>query len=84
MVSRTTRITPSRNASVTFGLLIGDANGDRVVDRHDRHLVKSHLGERVDQTNFREDVATAGHDSTGFINNAELKLVERQQSTSVP
>ena len=69
------------SASVTFGLLIGDVNGDGVVDNNDRHIVKGDLGQEADQTNFRSDVATQGHNSTGFINNADVKLVERQNGT---
>ena len=59
-------------------------NGDRVVDMRDRKEVKSHLHQNVDQTNFRDDVATSAHSSRGFINNADVKLVEREQGTSLP
>ena len=72
------------SASVTFGLLIGDVNGDGVVDHADYRAVKDDLGQAADGSNFREDVATVGHNSSGFINAADLNLVKRQQGTSLP
>jgi hypothetical protein len=71
------------SASITFGLLIGDVNGDRVVDHADYHIVKGDLGQSDDSTNFRADVATAGS-GRGIINAADANLVKRQQGTSLP
>jgi WD40 repeat protein len=67
------------SASATVGLLLGDANGDRVVDPADRHLVKSLKGQLIDSTNFRADVS-----SDGYIGSADVRLVEQQQGTSLP
>jgi hypothetical protein len=61
------------------GLLLGDANGDRVVNPADRHLVKSLKGQHIDSTNFRSDVS-----SDGYIGSADVRLVEQQQGTSLP
>jgi WD40 repeat protein len=66
-------------ATATVGLLLGDANGDRVVNPADRHLVKSLKGQRIDSTNFRADVS-----SDGYIGSADVGLVEQQQGTSLP
>jgi hypothetical protein len=67
------------SATATVGLLLGDANGDRVVSPADRHLVKSLKGQHIDSTNFRADVS-----SDGFIGSADVRLVEQQQGTSLP
>jgi hypothetical protein len=67
------------SASVPMGLLLGDANGDRVVDGTDLSIVRSHRGEHTDGTNFRSDVS-----NDGFINHSDKQLVEQQQGTSLP
>jgi galactose oxidase-like protein/dockerin type I repeat protein len=67
------------SASVTMGLLLGDVNGDRVVDGTDRMIVRSHLGQHTDGTNYRSDVS-----NDGFINYSDKQLVEQQQGTSLP
>jgi hypothetical protein len=66
-------------ATATVGLLLGDANGDRVVNPADRHLVKSLKGQKIDSTNFRSDV-----NSDGYIGSADVRLVEQQQGISLP
>jgi hypothetical protein len=71
------------SASITFGLLIGDINGDGVVDHTDYHIVRSHRGELDDSSNFRSDVAIAGS-GRGVINASDVQLVQRQQGTSLP
>ena len=67
------------SASVTMGLLLGDVNGDRVVDGTDRMIVRSYLGQHTDGTNYRSDVS-----NDGFINHSDKQLVEQQQGTSLP
>lgn len=44
------------SAAVTFGLLIGDVNGDGRVSRIDRQLTGSQVGNKVTESNFRADV----------------------------
>ena len=56
------------SATATVGLLFGDANGDRVVNPADRHLVKSLKGQKIDSTNFRADVS-----SDGYIGSADVQ-----------
>jgi hypothetical protein len=67
------------SATATVGLLLGDANGDRVVDGADRNLVRTLKGQPIDSTNFRSDV-----NSDGFIGRADVRVVVRQQGTSLP
>jgi hypothetical protein len=67
------------SATATVGLLLGDANGDRVVDGADRNLVRTLKGQQIDSTNFRSDV-----NSDGFIGRADVRVVVRQQGTSLP
>ena len=66
-------------AAVTVGLLLGDANGDRVVDQADHQLVRSFRGQNIDSTNFRADV-----NSDGVIGSTDVRLVDQQQGTSLP
>lgn len=72
------------SVSISFGLLVGDVTGDGMVDRADYRAVKNDLGQPADAGNFREDVATIGHNSTGYINASDLNLVKRQQGTRLP
>ena len=67
------------SASVDMGLLLGDVNGDRVVDQADIQAVKADKGQHTDSTNFRSDVS-----NDGFIGAADVQLVRQQQGTSLP
>ena len=67
------------SASVLMGLLLGDVNGDRVVDGTDLIIVRSNRGQHTDGTNYRSDVS-----NDGFINHSDVHLVEQQQGTSLP
>jgi Dockerin type I domain/Galactose oxidase, central domain/Kelch motif len=67
------------SASVPMGLLLGDVNGDRVVDGTDLSIVRSHRGQHTDGTNYRSDVS-----NDGFINASDVQLVQQQQGTSLP
>jgi hypothetical protein len=67
------------SATATVGLLLGDANGDRVVDHADRAYVKTYKGQNIDSTNFRADV-----NNDGFVGSADVRLVTQQQGTSLP
>ena len=66
-------------ATVPVGLLLGDANGDRVVDPADRQYVQRLQGPENRQQNFRADV-----NSDGYIGVSDVRLVEKQQGTSLP
>ena len=67
------------SSSVAMGLLLGDVNGDRVVDGLDRKIVRSDRGERIDITNYRSDV-----NNDGFISAPDVRLVEHQNGTALP
>jgi hypothetical protein len=67
------------SASITFCLLIGDVNGDGVVDTADVLQTKADQGQPIDATNFREDV-----DNSGVIDVQDLVIVKRAIGTSCP
>jgi WD40 repeat protein len=67
------------SASVGLGLLLGDVNGDRVVNHSDYHEAQMHKGERADPQNFRSDVNADGH-----ITPSDIQLIRQQQGTSLP
>jgi hypothetical protein len=67
------------SATATVGLLLGDANGDRVVDSADYQYVRSFKGQNIDSTNFRADV-----NGDGYIGSTDFNLVTQQQGTSLP
>ena len=64
---------------VTFALLLGDINGDGVVDSTDSHQVKLDRGETTDSTNFREDVK-----ANGQIDAVDFSTVKAQLGTILP
>jgi Dockerin type I domain len=67
------------SASVGLGLLLGDVNGDRVVDRHDLNLAQQFTHQKANSTNFRADVA-----NDGFIYSSDKRLIGQQRGTSLP
>ena len=67
------------SASITFCLLIGDVNGDGVVDTADLAQVKADKGQPTDATNFREDV-----NNSGTIDAQDVTLVKKAIGTSCP
>jgi hypothetical protein len=67
------------SASVLMGLLLGDVNGDRVVDRADVNLVQQFTHQKINSHNFRADVS-----NDGFINRSDKDLVRQQLGTSLP
>jgi hypothetical protein len=67
------------SASVGLGLLLGDVNGDRVVDGQDVNMAKQFTHERVNSQNFRADVS-----NDGVITNSDKHLIHQQLGTSLP
>lgn len=67
------------SVSVGIGLLLGDVNGDRVVDGQDVNLARQFTHEKADSTNFRADVA-----NDGFIYSPDKRLIHQQLGTSLP
>jgi hypothetical protein len=64
---------------VTFGVLLGDTNGDGFVNSADISQTKSQSGQPVGGSNFREDVNT-----DGFLNSADISLVKSKSGTALP
>jgi hypothetical protein len=67
------------SACLEVGLLLGDVNGDGVVDSADLDIVNSELGQPTNGENFRSDV-----NNNGVIDNADLQIVTRQLGTHLP
>ena len=67
------------NTSVSAGFLIGDTNGNRVVNAADVAQTKARLGQAADGTNFRSDV-----NANGSINAADVAIVKANLGTALP
>jgi len=48
------------SASVTFGLLFGDVNGDGTVDKLELASIHATAGQQIDSSNFRNDLTLDG------------------------
>jgi hypothetical protein len=67
------------SVSASMGVLIGDTNGDGLVNSADIGQTKSQSGNAVTASNFREDVNT-----DGFINSADIGPVKSKSGTGLP
>lgn len=67
------------SAGVTLGLLLGDINGDALVNNEDSHETKLDRGQATDSTNFREDINTSGR-----IDAVDFSSVKAQLGTMLP
>jgi hypothetical protein len=67
------------SAKVTAGLLVGDSNGDGVVDSTDADQIELDQGQTTDSDNFREDI-----NSNGRIDATDLALANSQLGTMLP
>jgi hypothetical protein len=66
-------------ACLTMGLLLGDVNGDGLVDSADLDIVNSQIGQPTNGENFRSDI-----NNDGVISAADVQIVTRQQGTHLP
>jgi len=66
-------------ACMTVGLLLGDVNGDGVVDSADLDIVNSQIGQPTSEENFRSDI-----NNDGVISAADVRIVTQQQGTRLP
>jgi hypothetical protein len=66
-------------ACLEVGLLLGDVNGDGVVDSADLDIVNSQIGQPTNGENFRSDI-----NNDGTISGADLRVVTQQQGTYLP
>ncbi len=64
------------SANVNLGFLIGDTNGDGLVNNSDISQTKGQSGVNVGASNFREDVTT-----DGLINNSDISLVKSKSGS---
>ena len=67
------------SAAATMGLLLGDTNGDGVVNTIDLHQTRLERGQKTNSDNFREDVNVSGS-----INAPDVNLVKSQLGTMLP
>ena len=67
------------NVSVSMGVLVGDVNGNAVVNASDVSLTKSQVGQAVSSSNFREDV-----NANGVINSVDVAQVKANVGTALP
>jgi len=64
---------------VSMGVLVGDVNGNALVNASDVSLTKSQVGQAVSGSNFREDV-----NANGLINSVDVALVKANVGTALP
>jgi N-acetylneuraminic acid mutarotase len=67
------------NVPVSMGVLIGDVNGNALVDAFDVSLTKAQVGQTVSTSNFREDV-----NANGTISSTDVAVVKSDVGTSLP
>jgi N-acetylneuraminic acid mutarotase len=67
------------NVPVSMGVLVGDVNGNAVVNASDVSLTKSQVGVPVGGSNFREDV-----NANGTISATDVAIVKSDVGTSLP
>jgi hypothetical protein len=67
------------NVPVSMGVLVGDVNGNAVVNATDVALTKSQVGQPVSGSNFREDV-----NANGTISATDVAIVKSDVGTSLP
>ncbi len=69
----------STGVSATMGVLVGDANGDRIVNSGDAQVTKNRSGQSVSATNFRTDF-----NLDGSINSADAIIVRAHSGNFLP
>ena len=67
------------NVPVSMGVLVGDVNGNAVVNASDVSLTKSQVGQAVTGSNFREDV-----NANGTISATDVAQVKSKVGTALP
>jgi hypothetical protein len=71
--------TSTGDVPVSMGVLIGDVNGNAVVNSSDVSLTKAQAGQPVTGSNFREDV-----NANGTISSTDVALVKSEVGTALP
>ena len=67
------------SASATMDMLLGDADGNKVVSNTDVAEVKAQVAAPVTSSNFRKDV-----NANGIISNTDVSATKSQVGTSLP
>ncbi len=62
-----------------MSVLVGDTNGDRIVNSGDALQTRNRSGQATDTTNFRSDVNT-----DGFVNSGDSTVVRSRSGTFLP
>jgi len=71
--------TVTGDVPISMGVLVGDVNGNAVVNASDVALTKSQVGAPVSGSNFREDV-----NANGVINSVDVAQVKANVGTALP
>ena len=71
--------TSTGDVPVSMGVLVGDVNGNAVVNSSDVSLTKAQAGQPVTGSNFREDV-----NANGTISSTDVALVKSDVGTALP
>ncbi len=71
--------TVTGNINVPMGVLVGDTNGDGIVNAGDATQTRSRSGQTTAATNFRSDV-----NSDGTVNSGDTTAVRSRAGTSLP
>jgi len=71
--------TNTGDVPVSMGVLVGDVNGNAIVNASDVSLTKSQVGVAVSGSNFREDV-----NANGTISSTDVALVKSDVGTALP
>ncbi len=71
--------TNTYDVSVQMSVLVGDTNGDGLVNSSDVSQTKSQSGQNVGSGNFREDVTV-----DGSINSSDVSLVKSKSGSALP
>jgi N-acetylneuraminic acid mutarotase len=71
--------THTGDVPVSMGVLVGDVNGNALVNASDVSLTKSQVGVSVGGSNFREDV-----NASGTISSTDVAIVKSDVGTSLP
>ena len=71
--------TSTGDVPVSMGVLVGDVNGNALVNATDVALTKSQVGQPVSASNFREDV-----NANGTISSTDVALVKSKVGTALP
>ncbi|MDQ6859858.1 MAG: dockerin type I domain-containing protein [Verrucomicrobiota bacterium] len=67
------------DVGVQIGMLVGDANGDGVINSADATITRNTSGQATDATNFRAD-----YNTDGFINSADATIVRNRSGSGLP